>query len=200
MSWISSIEELEKHYGTPPEAALVKVAKRLTPLYRAWIERSRFCFVATVGPEGTDCSPRGDDGAVVRELDPGTLAMPDWRGNNRMDTLRNIVRDGRISLSFMVPGSTIVVRVNGHARLTTAPGLLESFEQQAKHPRSVIVIEIDEIYTQCARALIRAGLWTRDDAEGLPSMGDILREMTQGAFDGKAYDEAWAERAPQTMW
>lgn len=200
MSWITTEAELETLYGTPPEAAMAKVAKRMTPMYRAWINRARFCFVATVGPEGTDCSPRGDDGPVVRELDPGTLAMPDWRGNNRIDTLRNIVRDGRISLSFMVPGSTTVVRLNGTAKLSTDPDLAESFEQGGKHPRLVIVIEIGEIYTQCARALIRAGLWTRDDSEGLPSVGDVLREMTQGAIDGKAYDEAWAERAAQTMW
>lgn len=200
MTWITSLDALDALYGTPPEAAMVKVARRMTPLYRAWIQRARFCLIATVGPEGTDCSPRGDDGPVVREVDPGTLAMPDWRGNNRIDTLRNIVRDGRVSLTFMVPGSNTIVRVNGEAKLSTSPELIASFEQGGKHPRTVIVIKIGEIYTQCARALMRSQLWSRDDAEGLPSVGDILREMTDGAFDGASYDAAWEPRARETLW
>jgi hypothetical protein len=200
MTWIETEAALEALYGTPPEAAMLKVARRMTPAYRAWIARSRFCLVATVGPEGTDCSPRGDDGAVVREQDPGTLLLPDWRGNNRIDTLRNIVRDGRISLTFLVPGSTNVMRVNGTARLSADPALTGQFAQKGKHPRTVIVIAIAEIYSQCARALMRAGLWTRNDAEGLPTVGDILADLTEGAFDGKGYDQTWGARAAETMW
>ncbi|MCB1398127.1 MAG: pyridoxamine 5'-phosphate oxidase family protein [Rhodobacter sp.] len=200
MGWITTEAELEALYGTPPEAALIKVAQRLTPAYRAWIARSRFCLVATVGPEGTDCSPRGDDGPVVLELDPGTLALPDWRGNNRIDTLRNIVRDGRISLSFLVPGSTTLIRVNGTARLSADPALTGRFEQKGRHPRTVIVVAIAEVYSQCARALIRADLWNRNDAVGLPTVGDFLIELTEGAFDGKGYDAAWGARAAETMW
>lgn len=104
MRAIGNVEELESHYGTPGQASLVKVARRMTPAYRAWIGRSRFCILTTVGPEGTDASPRGDDGPVVRELDPGTLALPDWRGNERIDSLRNVVRDPRVSLMFFVAG------------------------------------------------------------------------------------------------
>jgi len=200
MDWSATEAELDALYGTPPEAALIKVARRLTPGYRAWIARARFCLVATVGPEGTDCSPRGDDGPVVLELDPGTLALPDWRGNNRIDTLRNIVRDGRISLSFLVPGSTTLVRVNGTARLSADPALTGRFEQKGCHPRRVIVVAIAEVYSQCARALIRADLWNRDDAAGLPSVGDFLTELTEGAFDGTGYDAAWGARAAETMW
>jgi len=200
MTWITNEAALEALYGSPGDAATQKVARRLTPAYRAWIERSRFCLVATVGPDGTDCSPRGDDGPVVRELDPGTLALPDWRGNNRMDTLRNIVRDGRISLTFMVPGSSNVTRVNGTARVSVDPALVQQFEQGGKHPRTVIVVTIGEVYSQCARAVMRAGLWTRDDASGLPTVGDILTEMTQGKIDGADYDAAWGARAAETMW
>lgn len=200
MDYITDIAALEALYDTPGEASLVKVARRMTPLYRKWIMASRFCVLTTVGPEGTDGSPRGDDGPVVLELDPGTLALPDWRGNNRIDSLRNIVADGRVSLMFMVPGSTNVVRVNGHARLTTDADLRARFDQQGRQPRSVVVIEIAEIYTQCARAILRAGLWQRDDAADLPSVGDILTEMTEGAFDGAAYDTEWPGRAAQTMW
>lgn len=198
--FIEDIKTLESLYGTPGAPALRKVARRLTPLYRRWIMTARFCILSTVGLEGTDASPRGDDGTVVRELDPGTLALPDWRGNNRLDSLRNIVADGRVSLMFMVSGSNTVVRINGRARLTNDTDLRASFERNGKQPATVIVIEIAEIYTQCARALIRAGLWARDDSADLPSAGDILQEMTQGEIDGAAYDAEWHGRAARTMW
>nr|WP_319248323.1 pyridoxamine 5'-phosphate oxidase family protein [uncultured Celeribacter sp.] len=198
---VTEIAELDGRYGTPGAAATEKVARRMTPEFRLWIERSRFCILSTVGPEGTDASPRGDKDPVVRELDPGTLALPDWAGNNRIDSLRNIVRDPRCSLMFFVPGSNNVVRMNGRAIVTLDDDLCQSFEIKGKHPRSVIVFEIGEIYTQCARALMRAELWSgRDDSAGLPSVGDILAALTQGKVGGKAYDEAWPERAAKTMW
>jgi uncharacterized protein len=200
--WVSDLAALQALYPDPPApAAMIKVARRLTPLYRRWIAASRFCLLATVGPGGTDCSPRGDDGPVVAELDPGTLALPDWRGNNRIDSLRNIVVDGRVSLTFLVAGSDNVVRVNGTARLSADPALLARFDRGGKRPRTVIVIAIAEIYSQCARALIRSRLWhDRDCAAGLPSVGEILSEMTAGRFDGAAYDAAWPRRAADTMW
>lgn len=200
MDFIEDIETLEGLYGSPGAASLRKVARQMTPLYRQWIAASRFCVVSTVGPEGTDGSPRGDDGPVVLELDPGTLALPDWRGNNRLDTLCNIVSDGRISLMFMVPGSNTIVRVNGTAKLTTDDALRARFERAGKRPATVAVITIGEIYTQCARAPMRAGLWARDDSAGLPSVGEILAEMTQGEEGGQAYDSAWQARAEKTMW
>ena len=200
MEFIKTTEALEALYGTPGAPALRKVARRLTPLYRKWIMASRLCMLTTVGPNGTDGSPRGDDGPVVLELDPGTLAMPDWRGNNRLDSLRNIVVDGRVSLMFMVPGSNTVVRLNGQARLTDDPALQARFEKKGRQPATVIVIEIAEIYTQCARALMRAGLWQRDDSAGLPTPGEILAEMTGGEEGGEAYDSAWHDRAAKTMW
>ncbi|MFN4098544.1 MAG: pyridoxamine 5'-phosphate oxidase family protein [Pararhodobacter sp.] len=200
MTWITDTDQLDAMFAAPPEAATVKVTRRLTPAYARWIERSRFCFLASVGPGGTDCTPRGDDGPVVQIADPGTLLMPDWRGNNRIDTLRNIVRDGRVSLAFMVPGSNTVMRVNGTARLSTDPALCGRFEQGGKTPRLVIVIAVAEVYSQCARALIRSGLWSRDDSAGLPSVGDFLTEITQGGIDGADYDRAWPARAAATMW
>ncbi len=201
MEYLDSIEALEMIYGEPGEASLVKVAHQLTPTYRAWIERSRFCVISTVGADGTDGSPRGDAGPVVMELDQHTLALPDWRGNNRMDTLRNIVADGRISLMFMVAGSTNVVRVNGRSKITTDADMLARFGVNGKHPRSVIIIKIAEIYSQCARAVMRAGLWSDGDlSDGLPTVGDMLKEMTSGAFDGERYDRDWGARAKDTMW
>ena len=201
MEFIGDIGSLETLYAKPGEASLVKVARRMTPLYRRWIMASRFCVLTTVGPEGVDGSPRGDDGPVVMELDEGTLALPDWRGNQRLDSLRNIVRDPRVALMFMVPGSNNVVRVNGRARVTADEALRGRFEKDGKTPATVIVIEIGEIYSQCARAVMRAGLWAAgDESGGLPSVGDMLAEMTDGRIDGKAYDEEWPGRAAKTMW
>ena len=201
MDFITTVEDLEAHYGTPGAPSLRKVARQMTPLYRKWIMASRLCMLTTVGPEGTDDSPRGDDGPVVLELDPGTLALPDWRGNNRIDSLRNIVRDGRVSLMFLVPGSNNVIRVNGTAQVTADAAMLARFDKEGKQPRTVIVIKIAEIYSQCARALMRARTWTSgDESADLPSMGDILAEQTAGEEGGRTYDEEWAPRAAQTMW
>ncbi|WP_299561765.1 pyridoxamine 5'-phosphate oxidase family protein [uncultured Sulfitobacter sp.] len=201
MRRIESIAALEALYGTPGAASLGKVAQSLTPLYRKWIMASRLCLVSTVGPEGTDGSPRGDDGPVVQELDPSHLALPDWRGNQRLDTLRNIVVDGRISLMFMVPGSNTVVRVNGTAFVTDDAELRAGFEKKGRTPATVIVIEIAEIYTQCARALMRAQTWTgADQSAGLPTAGDILAEVTRGDLGGAQYDAEWGARAAKTMW
>lgn len=200
MEWIEDIAALEALYGTPGAPSLRKVSDRLTPLYRKWIMASRFCVLSTVGAAGTDGSPRGDDGPVVTEIDAQTLALPDWRGNNRLDTLRNIVEDGRISLMFMVPGSNTIVRVNGMARLSADDRLRARFERKGIQPATVIVIRISEVYTQCARAPMRAGLWSRDDSAGLPSPGEILAEMTSGEEGGKSYDAEWSGRAAKTMW
>ncbi len=201
MEYINSHDDLEALYGKPGAPSLRKVARRMTPLYRKWIMASRLCVLSTVGPEGTDGTPRGDDGPCVMELDPGTLALPDWRGNNRLDALRNIVRDPRVSLMFFVPGSNNVVRVNGQARITADVGLRARFDRNGKQPATVAVIAIDEIYSQCARALMRSKTWTAgDQSEGLPSMGEILAEQTNGEEGGKPYDDAWGARAAATMW
>jgi PPOX class probable FMN-dependent enzyme len=200
MEYLTDVAQLEAVYGTPGEASLVKVANQLTPTYRKWIEASRFCVVSTVGPEGVDGSPRGDDGPVVLELDEVTLAMPDWRGNNRMDSLRNIVRDPRIALMFMVPGSDNVVRVNGEAKVTFDDDLRSRFTDKGRLPRSVVVIKITEVYSQCARAIMRADLWRGQHADAeVPSVGDMLAELKAG-FDGRAYDADWGGRAKDTMW
>ena len=200
MEFIDSVKGLEALYGTPGAASIRKVADQLTPLYARWIARARFVVLTTVGPAGTDGSPRGDDGPVVTPLDARTLAMPDWRGNQRLDSLRNIVEDGRVSLMFMVPGSNTVVRVNGRARLTADEGLRARFARKGRQPATVIVIRIAEVYTQCARAVLRAGLWSRNDADGLPTPGEILAEVSNGEEGGAAYDAEWPARAARTMW
>jgi uncharacterized protein len=201
MIWITTLDDLHACYGQPGQAATVKVTDHLTPAYRAWMDRARFCILTTVGPEGTDASPRGDEGPVVTVLDPRTLALPDWRGNDRIDSLRNIVRDGRVSLMFLIPGSNTAIRVNGTARLTADDTFRAGFTRDGKQPRTVAVIRIAEVYSQCARALIRSALWTSDDPSAdLPSVGDMLREITEGGIDGAAYDADWPGRAARTMW
>ncbi|MDX8350022.1 pyridoxamine 5'-phosphate oxidase family protein [Cognatiyoonia sp. IB215446] len=197
---ITDIAALEALYGQPGKASLIKVADHMTPLYAKWIMASRLCMVSTVGPEGTDGSPRGDDGPVVQMQDAKTLLMPDWRGNNRMDTLRNIVADGRISLMFIIPGSNNVMRVNGTAVVSVAPYVLARFDEKGRQPRSVVVITVAEVYSQCARALMRARVWSSgDESAGLPTVGELLAEQEAG-FDGTAYDAEWPERAAKTMW
>lgn len=201
MEYIDDIKELETLYGEPGAVSLRKVVPALTPLYRQWIETSRFCVMSTVGPDGTDGSPRGDSGPVVQIRDARTLAMPDWRGNNRLDTLRNIVTDGRVSLMFFVPGSNNVMRINGQARLTADVDIRASFEKKGRQPATVIIISISEVYSQCARALLRANIWYgADDSANLATIGQIMAEITDGEEGGAPYDDAWAARAAKTMW
>jgi PPOX class probable FMN-dependent enzyme len=203
MTIIATIGELEAIYGQPNEASTVKVADRITPQYRVLIDKSPFAALATCGPEGLDCSPRGDLPGFVRVHDETTLMMPDRRGNNRVDSLRNIVRDPRIALLFLIPGSGSTLRVNGRARVSADADLLASFKVDGKAPRTVIVMTVDEIYFQCARAIVRSDLWNPDrrvDPKSLPTPGQILAEMSENRVGGEDYDLAWPERARQTMW
>ena len=202
MTVITTVEDLKAIYGETSEASTAKVTAFLTPAYRTMIEHSPFVALATVGPEGLDCSPRGDRGAVVRIEDDRTLALPDWRGNNRVDSLLNIVRDPRVALMFLIPGSNSVMRINGRAVVSVASELLESFEMDGRHPRSVIVVTIEEAYFQCARAVMRAELWNAErqvDSNDLPTPGDMLKAAKQD-FDRDTYDREWPERAAKTMW
>jgi hypothetical protein len=203
VSIVATVEELEAIYGQTNDASTVKVADHVTPLYRILIEKSPFVALATSGPEGLDCSPRGDLPGFVRIHDDKTLLMPDRRGNNRIDSLRNIVRDPRVALLFLIPGSGSTLRANGRAHVSTDEALLASFAVKEKAPRSVIVMAIEEIYFQCARAIVRSDLWNPDkrvDPKTLPTPGQILAEMSDNTVGGEEYDRAWPERARQTMW
>jgi len=200
---ITTIEELTALYGPVGEASTAKVAHRITPQYGAMIAASPFAALATCGPEGLDCSPRGDRPGFVRVQDDRTLLLPDRRGNNRVDSLINVVRDPRVALMFLIPGSGNALRVNGRATIETDPALLASFEVAGKAPRSVMVIEVGEIYFQCARAIVRARLWDpagHVDPKTLPTPGEILAAMSNDRVGGAEYDRAWGERARQTMW
>ncbi len=200
MQIIETVEALEALYEAAIPTSLAKVAKEFTPLYRSWVEASRFVVLSTVGPEGTDASPRGDDGPVATVFDASTLMIPDWRGNNRLDSLKNIVRDPRVSLMFMVPGSSNVVRVNGEAVLTDDPEVTARFEKKGMLPKTVIVVTVGEVYFQCAKAIMRSRLWSgEDESEGLPTAGAFIRQFDKG-FDARDYDENYAENAKKRMW
>ncbi|KTS27602.1 pyridoxamine 5'-phosphate oxidase [Methylobacterium indicum] len=206
MAILETVADLERVYGDPGavgEASTVKVADHITPHYRTFIAAAPFVSLATVGPEGLDCSPRGDRPGFVRVADPTTLLLPDRRGNNRIDSLRNVVRDPRVGLMFLIPGVGNALRVNGRAVIDDDADLCASFAIDGRAPRTVMVIRVEEVYFQCARALIRSGLWRADaqvDPKSLPSPGQILAGLSEGRVGGTAYDEAWAERARQTLW
>ena len=203
MSTIRSVAELEALYESPVPTSITKEIDRLTDQHRAYIEASPFVLVATSGPGGLDCSPRGDPPGFVRVIDERTLMMPDRRGNNRLDSLRNLVVDPRIGLLFLVPGIGVTLRVNGTAELSTDAALRESFAINGKLPTVVIVVTTTAVYTQCPKALIRSSLWDvscHRDASELPTVGEIMEAITAGAFDGKAHDAAYPERVRQTIY
>ncbi|AXS39153.1 pyridoxamine 5'-phosphate oxidase family protein [Breoghania sp. L-A4] len=203
MDTIDTLDQLEAIYGTPVDASIVKEVPRVTDQYRAFIEAAPFVALATAGPEGLDCSPRGDLPGFVRIHDDKTLMIPDRAGNNRVDSLRNIVRDPRVGLLFMIPGSGTTIRCNGRAVLSTQPELLASFAVNDKPPRSVIVVSIETLYFQCARAIVRARLWDAQaqvDPKSLPTAGQILAALSEGRVGGEAYDKAWPARAAKTLW
>ena len=204
MSVITSIKELESLYGEPSDAAVVKEVDYVTPHYRALIDASPFVALATAGPEGLDCSPRGDmAGNLVRVRDERTLMLPDRRGNNRVDSLRNIVRDPRVALLFLIPGSGTTLRVNGRAHVNVDPELLESFAVDGKPPRSVVVVTVERVYFQCARAVVRSDLWNPErhvDARGLPTPGRMLADLSDDRVGGKSWDRDWPKRARESLW
>lgn len=199
---ITTLEQLHELYDDAVEAAVRKVTPRITPLQRTYVEASPFVVLATHGPEGVDCSPRGDGPGFVRVVDDGLLRMPDRRGNNRLDSLRNIVRDPTVALLFLVPGVGITFRVNGSACLRTDPSIREQFAVDAKLPATVIEVSVAEAYIQCPKALIRSHLWDPDRfraSDELPTIGQMLAEISEG-YDAAAYDAASPERLRQTLY
>ena len=201
---VETLAQLEALYDIPLAlAAVVKETDHITLHYRRLIEASPFVALATSGPEGLDCSPRGDTAEVVRVADERTLILPDRRGNNRIDSLRNVVRDPRVALLFLIPGSGTTFRVNGRAVISADPELLASFAVEGQAPRCAIVVTVERAYFQCARAVVRSGLWDPErhvDPASLPTPGEILAALTSGEVGGKPYDEAWPARAAASLW
>ncbi len=200
---VGSIAALEALYGEPVPAAVVKEIDHISPLHEAYIEASPFMVLATAGPGGLDCSPRGDPAGFVRVADRHTLLLPDRRGNNRLDSLRNIVADPRVALLFLVPGIGVTLRVNGRARLRTDETLRAGFAIDGKLPTLVVEITAERVYTQCPKALIRSNLWDpagHRTADELPTVGQIMAAITDGEFDGAAYDAVYPERLRETIY
>jgi uncharacterized protein len=200
---VTSIEALERLYGQPFGPSIAKESDCVTVHYRAFIEAAPFFALASAGADGLDCSPRGDAPGFVRVADERTLLIPDRRGNNRIDTLRNILHDPHVALLFLIPGCGETIRVNGRAKISTDPALTQGFLVDGKAPRTVIVVSVDRIYYQCAKAIVRSKLWdaTRHvDRASLPSAGTILADLTQGRVGGPEHDRAAPERLKATLY
>ena len=200
---VISVEQLEALYDQPMQRALAKEIDYISEHYRAFIEKAPFVVVSTCGPEGLDSSPRGDPPGFVRVLDEKTVLIPDRRGNNRLDTLRNIVRDPRISLLFLVPGVGETLRINGRAAIVTDPELRASFEMQGKIPTTVLVVTVERIYFQCQKALVRSRLWSEEakiPRAELPSTGAMLEALSNDDFDGAEYDRNYPEHMKKTIY
>ena len=188
---IKTIEQLERLYGEPRPVAVLKEVEEITPSYAMLIEAAPFVAIATTGPEGLDCSPKGDPAGFIRILDKKTLAIPDRPGNNRIDGMRNLVRDPRIALLFLIPGVGETLRVNGRAAISVDPDLLQSFAIGGKLPRAVMVVTVERIYFHCSKAIVRSKLWsesTKVERASLPSTGTIIAELSNGKFGGESYD------------
>lgn len=194
---IADIATLERLYGTASGAAVEKEVAYIHPHYRRLIAASPFVVLATSGPEDLDTSPRGDAAGFVIVEDEKTLLIPDRRGNNRVDSLRNIISNPHVALLFLIPGIGETLRVNGRAMISTAPALLERFSVGGKHPRSVIVVSVDTVFFQCARAIFRSRLWDpaqHIDRGSLPSLGTMVADISQSRFDAQDYDRGLYER------
>jgi PPOX class probable FMN-dependent enzyme len=194
---ITTEQQLEALYGAKNPNSIIKELDRISEGYRKLIEAAPFVAVATSGPEGLDCSPKGDAAGFVRILDDKTLAIPDRPGNNRLDGFRNIVRDPRVGLLFLIPGVGETLRVNGRAEISIEPTLMQSFAVNGKLPRCVLIVHIESIYFHCSKAIMRSKLWdeaSKIDRKSLPSTGTILAELSQGKAGGETYDREAPER------
>jgi uncharacterized protein len=200
---LTRIEELEAIYGPPLERAVLKEIGYVSEDYAAFIAASPFVAMSTAGPEGLDCSPKGDAAGFVRIIDAHTLAIPDRPGNNRIDSLRNIVRDPRVALLFVIPGVGETLRVNGQASISDDAALLASFAVNGRAPRTVVLVQVESVYFHCSKALVRSDLWNPDKhvaRSSLPSAGDIFEHISDGAFDGKRYDRELPGRVKASLY
>jgi uncharacterized protein len=194
---ITTMQQLETLYGAKNPNSIIKELDRISAGYRKLIEAAPFVAVATSGPEGLDCSPKGDAAGFVRILDDKTLAIPDRPGNNRLDGFRNILRDPRIALLFLIPGVGETLRVNGRAEISIEPTLMQSFAVNGKLPRCVLIVHVESVYFHCSKAIVRSKLWdeaAKIDRKSLPSTGAILAELSQGKAGGEQYDREAPEK------
>jgi uncharacterized protein len=200
---VTTMDALEALYGEPYGPAIVKEIDHVNQSYRALIAAAPFFALATSGPDGLDCSPRGDAAGFVRVHDEKTLLVPDRRGNNRIDSLRNIVRDPRVALLFLIPGVGETLRIIGRAAISTDPELTASFAVDGKEPRTVLIVSVERVFYQCTKAIVRSRLWdpaTQVERKSLPSAGTILAEITGGKLGGPEHDRGQPERIKATLY
>lgn len=191
-TFVQSVEQLEQIYGEPIPTSIVKEINHLTDVYRKLIEAAPFVVIATSGPGGLDCSPKGDAPGFVRIVDDNTLMIPDRPGNNRLDGFKNLMSDPRVALLFMIPGCSETLRVNGRATVSIDPALRESFAVNGKAARAVLIVNIETVFFHCAKAIVRAKLWdvnAQIDRKSLPSTGTIIAELSGGKLGGEQYDK-----------
>ncbi|KZL37409.1 pyridoxamine 5'-phosphate oxidase [Pseudomonas syringae pv. syringae] len=202
-AFVTTIQALEAIYGPIAPPSLLKEVDHIHEVYRPFIEQAPFAVLASAGPDGLDASPRGDQTGLVHIEDSKTLYLPDRRGNNRIDTLRNIVNDPRVALLFLIPGVGETLRVNGTAQISVEPELLSRFAVKGQMPRSVLRISVTSVYFQCSRATIRSGLWDpakHIERSALPTAGQILKAVSAEQIDGEAYDKALPGRIADTLY
>jgi uncharacterized protein len=200
---VTTTDELAALYGEPFGPSVVKEIDHVNVHYRAFIEAAPFFALATNGPDGLDCSPRGDAPGFARVLDDRTLLVPDRRGNNRIDSLRNIVADPRVALLFLIPGVGETLRVIGRARISADPALSASFVVNGKPPRTVLVVAVERVFYQCSKAVVRSKLWdpaAQIDRASLPSSGTILAAISGGKIGGPEHDRGQPERIKATLY
>jgi len=206
MQTISNIKDLENHYGQPVAGALWKEIDHINDHYRHFIEKSPFLILASIGEKGLDCSPRGDPGGFVRVVDPTCIQLPDRRGNNRLDSLRNIIHNPQVALIFLIPGIGETIRLSGKAKIVIDKTLCESFSINGKAASSVICIDVDKVYFQCQKALVRSQLWdasTQLDRSELPSAGQMINvfaDLQNVEFDANEYDQNYPEHMKKTIY
>jgi len=203
MEYITATETLEALFGTIGEASRRKEVPLLHPAYSAWIEKSPFAVLATIGPNGLDTSPRGDPAPLVTIQDEHTIMLPERRGNNRIDSLKNILYDPRVSLIFFIPGVRETVRINGTAKICVEPSLLQRFAVNGQSPKCVLEITVDTVFFQCARALLRSSLWVKEQCEvkpNAPTAGQLLSALTAGTIDATTYDKDASDRQAKTLY
>lgn len=200
---ITTVEQLEALYGQPCGPSIAKELDYIAPVYRKLIEAAPFVALATGGPDGLDCSPKGDAPGFVHILDEKTLALPDRPGNNRIDGFRNILKDPRVALLFLIPGVGETFRVNGRASISVDPELMQSFAVNGKLPRSVLIVHVETCFFHCSKAVVRSKLWdeaSKIDRKSLPSTGTIIAEVSKGNMGGEEYDRAAPERIKSMLY
>ena len=200
---VTALDQLADLYARPSDRVLRKEIDHVDAVGRAFIARSPFLVLATGSSQGLDCSPKGDMPGFVRVEDDGrTLLIPDRRGNNRIDSIKNVVEDPRVALIFFVPGANETYRVNGRARVSIDPTITQRFAVDGKNPTAVIVVAVEQAFQHCPKALVRSNLWKAGSGErpkGVPTLGEFAAARNPG-IDSSAYDADYARRMPSELY